>query len=425
MIGLSHKTASVETRELFSLSPQQLEEFYERAMEAGVDEVVYVGTCNRVEVYVASRDIRTASDIIFRLLEDYSGLDRERFDEYTYEKFSHNAVSHILSVVSSLDSMVVGENEITGQVKESYRRAVECNTTGSVLNKLFHQAFSTAKKVKTDTEIAKNPLSIAYIATEKAREIFDDLSDKTALLIGAGEMGELILKYMHKFGIGKINIANRSMDKAEAIAAEIDGDVTIIPLEDIENCSSSVDIIVTSVTAPHHIITAKMAREIMHQREGKQLFIIDIAVPRNIDPVASDLHNLYLFNVDDLKAIADGNMKSRLQEIEQAREIIEEDIEEFYGWYRELEVTPTITRIRQQFDEIRRAELDRYRKKRLKHLSDEDMALVEDMTRQIMTKTLHNPIMNLKKYHEELQDEQDDHTRFHERQKFLEELFTK
>ncbi|TAL36598.1 MAG: glutamyl-tRNA reductase [Spirochaetes bacterium] len=424
MLGISHKTAPVELREKFALGEGELPAFFERACSQGADEIVYLSTCNRMEIYVASRDVNAALEGLFAHMEAVSALPRAVIEAQTYRKYSRDAVVHLFTVASSLDSMVVGENEIFFQVKNCYSRSVHAKKTGPLLNRLFHQAFKTAKRVKTETEISKNPLSIAYIATELAGKIFDNLSRHNALLIGAGEMGELILKYLTKAQIGGITIANRSLHNAERIAQEINREARIVPLDEIGAVAPEVDIIIASVTAPGYVIDAAAARAIQKRRGGRPIFVIDIAVPRNVDPEAGKLDAVFLYNVDDLRSIADENLKSRLREVEFAKRLVEADADEFIRWYDGLALVPAIQKLQSAFDEIRVAELERYRRRRLKHLADEDFRIIEDLTRQIMTKTLHNPISTLKKHLDASRENGDAHD-VRDTKRIIEELFEK
>ncbi|HPQ53882.1 MAG TPA: glutamyl-tRNA reductase [Spirochaetota bacterium] len=424
LVGMSHKTAPVEMRECFSLHDDDVPGFLERSHARGVDEVVYVSTCNRVEIYFASADIQKSMQVILDELEKLSSLRHHEFDAVMYRKYSRDAVLHMLTVASSLDSMVVGENEIIGQMKKAYGRSVQKKKTGVVLNRLFHQAFKTAKRIRTETGISKNPLSIAYIATELAKKIFENLGERKALLIGAGEMGELILKYLTKYNIGDITIANRSLHNAERIAGDINRSAHIIPLDDVAKAARDVDIIISSVSSPSYVITDVMTKELQKHREHQPLFLIDIAVPRNIDPRIADFHDIFLYNIDDLKMIADENLRSRLNEVEIAEKMIESDADEFYQWYEGLEVVPAIQRIKTTFDEIRKKELKKYRQRKLKHLSDEDFKYIEDLTAQIMTKTLHNPIMHLKQYQSETSGHPERDS-IREKTKLIVELFEK
>ncbi len=424
LLGLSHKTAPVETRELLSLPQSQISAFYERLIEAGVDEAVYVATCNRVEIYMTAEDCESAIETIKKLMEYYTRLPHDAFMSSIYTRHGTDVVKHLLNVTSSLDSMVVGENEITGQVKNCFSRAVDCGVTGSVLNRLFHQAFKTAKRVKTETGISKNPLSIASIAVERAKNIFHDFSDKSVLLVGAGEMGELILKYLIKDNLHKIVVANRTVENAEKVCLDMNFEADIIPLAKLDKALSEVDIVISSVTAPHHVITKRDMELIMMERTEKPLVIIDIAVPRNVEPSVGSLENVYLHNIDNLKEIADLNKKNRYGEMEKAEILVEEDVSEFLCWYDELCITPSITALKNKFDEIRKMELHKFRNKKLKHFSDEDYKIVEELTMQIMKKTLHNPIMNLKKGATAC-DEAHGQKSVRHSAKFLEDFFTK
>lgn len=424
VLGLSHKTAPVETRELFSLPASQLPSFYERLSEAGVEESVYVSTCNRVEIFMTAEDSESAVETIKRLMEFYTKLPHEQFMSSVYTRYGTDAVKHLLSVASSLDSMVIGENEITGQIKESYKKAVECGSTGTIMNRLFHRAFTTSKRVRTETGISKNPLSIASIAVDQAKSIFSDISSRSALLIGAGEMGELILKYLVKENLHKIILANRTSENAERICRDIDYNAEIISINKVDQALAAVDIVITSVTAPHHVITSEDIKNIMFERGGKPIFLIDIAVPRNIDPSVTETENVYLYNVDNLKDIAEKNMRGRMQELEKANSIIDEDVDDFVSWYEGLSIAPTITVIKNKFNEIRENELGRYRNRKMKHFSEEDFKLVEEITCQIMNKTLHNPIINLKKQ-SSCCDEHEADESMKRNTKFLEDLFTK
>ncbi len=321
--------------------------------------------------------------------------------------------------------MVIGENEILGQIKQAYRDSVLHKNSGILLNRLFHQSFNTAKKVRTETGISQNPLSIAYIAVEQARERFDgDLSSRTALLIGAGEMGELILKYLTKNNIKDITIANRSLHNAETIVERINKEAHIIPLSDIAAAASQVDIIITSVTCHDYLLSYPLMESIIAKRSGQPLFIIDIAVPRNIDPdVMQPSDNVTLYNIDDLKRIADENLKNRLKEVEAAMQIVHADANELIEWYEGLEMVPMIVHMQESFDKIREQELSKYRRRQLKHLSDEEFEHIDDLTRQIISKILHNPIMTIKQNKALHVDGYHDKDDIKQKIKIIEELF--
>ncbi len=397
VFGLSYKTAPLEIREKFTFNKESLTGFYDLVNECGINELVYLATCNRVEIYFTTGDPHRTVENLMELLEKFTGLSRDVFSQYIYRKYSHDVVLHLLTVASSLDSMVIGENEILGQIKQAYRDSVMHKNSGILLNRLFHQAFNTAKKVRTRTGIAQNPLSIAYIAVEQARGIFSgDLSNRRALLVGAGEMGELILKYLTKNSIMDIAISNRSLHNAEMVVERINKEARIIPISEIDGEASRVDIIITSVSCHDYLLTYETLKKITADRGGRPLCVIDIAVPRNVDPEAGNLEGLMLYNIDDLKSIADENMKNRLSEVEAALQIVHADASDLFEWYEGLEMVPMIVRMQQSFEKIREMEMEKYRKRRGKLISDEELNLVDELTRQIISKLLHNPIMAIK-----------------------------
>ena len=424
LLGLSYKTAPLEIREKFTFDEIALKKFHERAKRCGIDEIVYLATCNRVEVYFTAREIHRSLEAIMKLFEEFTGLSSENISQYTYKKYSRDVVLHLLTVASSLDSMVIGENEILGQIKQAYRDSVLHKNSGILLNRLFHQSFNTAKKVRTETGISQNPISIAYIAVEQALAQFDgNLSNRTALLIGAGEMSELILKYLTKNNIQEITIANRSLHNAETIVERINKEAHIIPLSGIEAVAIQVDIIITSVTCSDYLLTYTMMQSIIEKREGKPLFIIDIAVPRNVDPTVSGIKNVTLYNIDDLKSIADENLKSRLKEVEAAEHIVHSDTRELFEWYEGLEMVPMIVHIQESFDKIREQEVAKYRRRQLKNMTDDDFQHIDDLTKQIISKILHNPIMAIKQNKALNLDGYHDQEEIKQKIKILEELF--
>lgn len=421
VIGFNHKSAPVEKRERFAVHPDGLPELYAKIKERNIGEAVYLATCNRVETYIAAPSPEKAVEEVKKLYEEISGIKADDFLDIAYVKYSRDAAHHLMSVISSLDSMVLGETEIVSQLKNAFAQSVYNKSTGPVLNKLFHQAFKAAKQVRSETEISHNPVSIAFIAADMAKTVCPDLGVKKALLIGAGQMGELVLKYLSKFGVGEIIIANRSLHNAERIAEEMNVDAKIILLDEIMEVAMDVDIVITSVTAPHYMVTKEMLNAAAGFRKGKPLVLIDIAVPRNVEPGVDEIPGVHLYNIDSLQVMANEGQKNRLNEARLAEEYVDENVKEFYEWRSEMSVTPAITSIHNKFDEIRKTELERYRKKKLKHLSPEDFETVEELTMQIMTKTLHNPIMNLKKHH--AADTSEGNEEVMRKTKFIRELF--
>ena len=395
LLGMSHKTAPIDVREKFSLNDEKLTKLTESAERLGIDEIVYISTCNRVEIYFTSDKPAESIEYLTTILSELSSIPLNKLQKILYKKISKDAVLHLFTVTSSLDSMVLGENEIVGQVKDAYRKSAVMQKTGTILNKLFHQAFRTAKLVRSETDIAKNPLSVAFIAVELAKKIFKDMPKRKALLIGAGEMGELILKYLTKYRIGEITIANRTFHNAQKIIDDTNINANIITLENIKSAIENTDIIISSAGSSDYLISSET---VAHHTKNSPLFMIDIAVPRNIDPALAKIENIHLYNIDDLKNIADKNLQSRQSELEAARSLIKSDASKFYEWFQDLAIVPAIKNIQNKFDDIRKTELSKYIKKQFNHLAKKDIEQIENLTNQIMTKTLHDPIMYLKGY---------------------------
>lgn len=395
VVGLSHKTATVEIREKVAFSPNQIDKpLRELVALDDIIEGVIVSTCNRVEIYATTRDIAGGIARIKRFLADYHRIPFETLEPHLYNYHSEAAIRHVFRVASSLDSMVVGEPQILGQIKTSYGYAAEYKSSGIILNRFLHKAFSVAKRVRTETKIASSAVSVAFAAVELAKKILGDLSDKTVMLIGAGEMCELAAKHFLNSGARGVMVTNRTFERAERLAEEFGGEA--VRFEDLFLHLHRADIVLTSTGAPHVIIGPKDVEEVVRRRKFKPMFFIDIAVPRDIDPKVDDLENAYLFTVDHLQEIVQANLAQRNREAEKAEEIISQEIGQFYKWLSSLEVTPTIVALRTHFDEIRRAELSRT-VAAWKDLTPDAEKRLEALTTAIMNKLLHTPTAVLKK----------------------------
>ncbi len=395
VVGLSHKTASVEIREKVAFSPNQIEKpLNDLVTLDDIIEGVIVSTCNRVEIYATTRDIAGGIARIKRFLADHHRIPFETLEPHLYSYHSEAAIRHVFRVASSLDSMVVGEPQILGQIKTSYGYAAEYKSSGIILNRFLHKAFSVAKRVRTETKIASSAVSVAFAAVELAKKILGDLSDKTVMLIGAGEMCELAAKHFMNSGARGVMVTNRTFEKAERLADEFDGEA--VRFEELFEHLHRADIILSSTGAPHVIIGPKEVEEVVRRRKFKPMFFIDIAVPRDIDPKVDELENAYLFTVDNLQEIVQANLAQRNREAEKAEEIINQEIGQFYKWLSSLEVTPTIVALRTRFDEIRRAELDKTLSG-WKELTPEAEKRLEALTMAMMNKLLHTPTAVLKK----------------------------
>ena len=394
VVGLSHKTAVVEVREKVAFAPTQMEKPLRQLVELpDITEAVIVSTCNRVEIYVTTRDIAGGIARVKRFLADYHQLNQENLEGHLYAYHGEDAIRHVFRVASSLDSMVVGEPQILGQIKTSYGYAAEFKSSGIILNRFLHKAFSVAKRVRTETKIASSAVSVAFAAVELARKIFNDLNDKTVMLIGAGEMCELAAKHFLNNGVRGLMVTNRTFERAERLAEEFAG--SAVRFDDLFDQLHKADIVLSSTGAPHTIIGARDLDDVMRRRKQKPMFFIDIAIPRDIDPAVNDVENVYLFTVDDLQEVVQANLAQRAEEARKAEDIISQEIGQFFKWLSSLEVTPTIVALRGKFDEIRKAELEKTLSN-WKDLPPDAQKRLEACTMAIMNKLLHPPTSLLK-----------------------------
>jgi len=397
LVGLNHRTAGVDVREKFALT--NLVDF-----EAGLlstchlREVMALSTCNRVEI-LAIADKATARDVdmpeaIRRYWAERCEGPVDVLRLHTYAHQSLDAVSHLFCVAASLDSMIMGEPQILGQLKGSYRKAVEAGCARVIVNRLLHKAFSVAKRVRTETAIASSAVSISYAAVELAKKIFGDLSGKTALLVGAGEMAELAATHLLTSGIEKLYIANRTYGRAQELAKTMHGEA--IFFEDMVERLRDVDIVISSTGSPTAIIRAKDIREVLKKRRNRAMFFIDIAVPRDIDPDVNGLDNVYLYDIDDLKEVVEENMAHRRDEAVKARAIVDLETQAFSTWLNSLALQPTITDLLGRAETVGERELAKTLK-RLGNVDDETRAALEVLVASVSHKLLHEPITFLKR----------------------------
>jgi glutamyl-tRNA reductase len=395
VVGLSHKTASVDIREKVAFAPTNMEKPLKALVDIpDITEAIIVSTCNRVELYATTHDIAGGIARVKRFLADYHNLSLENLDSHLYAHHGEEAIRHVFRVASSLDSMVVGEPQILGQIKTSYGYAAEFKSSGIILNRFLHKAFSVAKRVRTETKIASSAVSVAFAAVELSRKIFDELSDKTVMLIGAGEMCELAAKHFLNNGVRGVMVTNRTFERAEKLADEFGG--RAVPFDDLFEYLHKADIILSSTGAPHCIIGPKDLEEVMRRRRQKPMFFIDIAVPRDIDPKVNNVENVYLYTVDDLQEVVQSNLAQRAEEAKKAEDIVNQEIGQFFKWLSSLEVTPTIVALRSKFDEVRKAELEKTLAN-WKDLPPDGQKRMEALTNAIMNKLLHPPTSLLKK----------------------------
>ncbi|MGC8719101.1 MAG: glutamyl-tRNA reductase [Thermodesulforhabdaceae bacterium] len=395
IIGMNHKTAPVEVREKVAYKLAQ-DDFSKRAglfLDNGLfKELMLISTCNRVELIAVCKNPDNATGFLKCFLAD--GEDQPLSDEYLYIYKDLDAVVHIFSVASGLDSMIMGEPQILGQIKEAYRQATLNKTVGVILNRLMHKTFSVAKRVRSETGIGCRAVSVSYAAVELAKKIFGTLQGKKVLLIGAGEMAELAAEHFIKNGASHLIIANRTMERALDLARRFRA--ATVPFAQILDALEAVDVVLSSTGSPDPIIRKDEIRSCMKKRKHKPLFLIDIAVPRDIDPSVNDLDNVYLYDIDDLQDVVEWNREERKKEAVKAQHIIEEETVKFHRWLQTLDVVPTIIALRRKAEQIRAAELEKTLSQ-LPHLSDYERKAIFKLTEAILKKILHDPIMFVKR----------------------------
>jgi len=394
LTGLNHKTAPLAVREkLLAACAEKTDLLSELLAIQGVREVMYLATCNRVEILACVEGLNPAAEELRAFVTQSAGITQKEAQNCLYTYCDEAAVRHLFRVTSSLDSMIMGETQILGQVKEAYRQALEKHATGALMNRLLHRAFRTAKRVRTETAIAANPVSVSFAAVELAKKIFGDLTGKKVLLIGAGEMAELTGTHLLGNGVQDIVIANRSKALALILADKFHG--TAVVLADIAEQLTSVDIVVSSTGAAEYILSADTIRQSMMLRKNRPLLLIDIAVPRDIEPAAGEMENVYLYNIDNLQDIVDENLQSRKREARLAETIIEEEVSKYSDWVRELEAVPTIVSLRAKAEAIVQVEIVKAAPW-LETMKDEERQKVQALVNAVVNKLLHNPVVALK-----------------------------
>jgi len=395
-VGLNHETAPVSVREKLALPGELLSEAYGwLKAKSGIREVLILSTCNRVEFYMVTEERAFPADqAVVELFENKFGLQVSKWDDLLYQYTYHQAIAHLFAVTSGMDSMVVGEPQITGQVKDAYRQAVFQNAVGTVLSRLLHKSFSVSKRVRTETQLAARAVSVSYVAVELAKKIFGELNDRTAMLAGAGEMAELAARHLVSHGIERILVASRTMESAGRLAESFQG--TAVPLDTIPQYLVETDILICSTAAPHYILQAGQIRDVLRTRKQRPVFIIDIAVPRNIDPKADDLDNVYLYDMDDLQKVLKTNMEARKKELKKAESIVHEEVREFLHWLSTLDLVPTIVSLRERAEKIRCQEIEKAFSLLKSTVDTRQKETIEAMSQAIVNKILHDPVSVLK-----------------------------
>lgn len=394
VVGLNHETAPVEVREKLAFDGPKLESGLSLMHGlSSVSEAIILSTCNRVEMYANVQDKEKATGEIKEFLTVFHDIKKEDLDRSLYIYNGSTAIKHVFRVASSLNSMVLGEPQILGQVKDAFEFALTKKSTGVVLNKLMKKAISVAKRVRTQTKIAENAVSISYAAVELARKIFTELSSSSFILLGAGEMAELAARHLMNSGVKDVVVANRTYERGIELAKEFSG--RAVRFEDFLSELVHTDIVICSTGSPKYVLHKNEMMHIMKQRRNKQVFIIDISVPRNIDPDINHIDNVYLYDVDDLQGVVDANINERHKEADKAEIIISDEVDTFLKWQASLDTVPTVISLRNSAEAIKKLELEKLFNK-LGSIAASDKKAIEYMATAIVNKLIHPPTAALR-----------------------------
>ena len=398
VIGVNHKTAPIEVREKFSITKEAIQTGLQNIDQyAGLNEAVILSTCNRMEIYAVQLGMSNEelgiddSSSIRNFLFDLIGCNND-IEEYLYEFTGVEAIRHLFKVSSSLDSLILGEGQILSQVKAAYSMAKDMSTTSTILNTLFNRAIATGKAVRTDTKIAYNSVSVSYAAVELAKDKLGSLNGRKALIFGAGKMAQLTAQHLISHGIEKIFIANHHIERAEELAEKIGGEA--VEWSKALDKAVDVDVIVTSTGAPHYVVKSAQTQQLMQRRNNRKLFIIDIAVPRDVEPEVADIDGVTLYNIDDLEAVVDEHITQRQEEAKLAKKIIDENVTALVDRFKYLSFQPLMASLSDRAEQVRLHEMHRAASK-LPNLTTEEQRVIDNMTRVIVRKILRMPMMNL------------------------------
>jgi len=395
LAGINHRTAPVQLREKLAFRAEEIPAALVRMQERGAKEVLILSTCNRVEVTATLADDLSEERMLEAIVPGRDGLTLESVRPHLYVFREREAIRHLFRVAGSLDSMIVGEPQILGQLKQAYAQARDQGTIGTVLDTIVTRAFNVAKRIRSETEIGQNAVSVSYAAVELARKIFDSLKQKRVMIIGAGKMSEGAARHLLRAGAAGILITNRTVERAQQMAQLFRGEV--VPYEFFPQRLAEVDIVITSSSAPEYVLTPELVHRAIAARRNEPMFLIDIAVPRNIDPRVNQVDNAFLYNIDDLQRLAEHNMQTRLEVAQQAEMIVTEEVSRLESKLRERDVMPTILSLQEQLEAIRRDVLDRHRG-RLGVLTVDQEQAIEALTRGIINKIAHGPISEMRRH---------------------------
>jgi glutamyl-tRNA reductase len=392
--GLSHRNAPVALREQLAVEDDKLRELLRDVHATGVlREAVVLSTCNRVELYAVAEAPGEARAAVFRYLCRYRGIDPAGVETALYTHEDEDAVRHAFRVAASLDSMMIGEPQILGQVKDAFALAQACEVVGPALHTLFTQAFTVAKKVRTETDIGRHAVSVAFAAVELAKKIFTTLAGKSVLLLGAGKMSELAARHLVEQGAFPIYVVNRTWARAQELARSLAG--TAVPFDELPTAMAAVDIVIASTGSTNPVVTREAVQRVMQARRGRPLFFIDIAVPRDVEAGVSALDDVYCYDIDALRQVVDANLRERAREAQRAESLVEREVARFAARLRDVEVIPTIVSLRERLEEIRLGEV-RKTLARLPEASTETRAAIDALSSAIVNKILHAPITKLR-----------------------------
>ncbi len=391
VLGASHATAPAEIRDEVQMSPEDVETFCGRlrAEREQILELSVLSTCNRTEIYSLVRDPEAADGLIRKAVEDLKGVSHMSNGRYTYFLDGREMVRHLFRVASGIESLMVGEPQILGQVRDAYKLADHSRFTGAILTRAFHMALHVGKRARTETEIGEGTVSVAYAAVEMALKVFDGLEKHTVVVVGAGETGRLVTTHMAEQGPARLLVLNRTFERARELAAEFGGQAR--PFEELETVLEEADVVVTATGATEPLLRQDHLKRIARKRRTRPLVLVDIANPRNIDPAVGKIENIFLYDLDALESIAEQNRQRRAREIPKVEAIIEEELDAFFDWYDALHVVPVLRAFRDRFHEIGAAEVAKQ-----KGLSETELESLQAYTRQLINKLLHSPTTRIK-----------------------------
>ncbi len=399
-VGLNHRTAPVELRERAVVNEADIPALLQHLLaQKPIREAAVLSTCNRVEFTLVTHDPDASIALVHQWFAEASGMPLENIIDHLYSHTSETAVKHLFAVASGLDSLVLGEPQILGQVKSAYEHALTAGTAGHILHRLYQATFAAAKRARTETEIGKQSVNISSCAVELAQRIFGDLSDKTVMLIGAGEMAELAARHLQGHGVQRMLVANRTLVRAEKLAREFDGHA--LTLDQLSEYLDAADIVISSTGANTYVLLPELVQAAIDKRGGQPIFMVDIAVPRDIDPRIDDLDGVYLYDIDDLQQVVQGNREHRENEAEAARALLDEEAQAFLGWLKSLESVPLIRNLQERLEGMRREEMEKARY--LKHFEGADAEAIERFSRALMKRFMHPTLQALKTLPEDIE----------------------